>query len=321
MDLTGETLVKQAMEAVRERIIAKTIPSGAKLPSIREFAKSMNVSKSTVVNAYDRLASEGVIESRRGSGFYVAGRQTPLSIHTAEPNVDREIDPLWVSRQSLDSHDNFLKPGCGWLPSSWMPEDSLRRALRVISRGNGSVMTQYGTSLGFPPMRDRVSRQLRHHGVEVGSDQIVLVESGAQALDLICRFLVAPGETVAVDDPCYFNFNALLRVHRVNIVSVKYNENGPDIEEFEQAVSQYRPKLYITNSGLHNPTGASLSPVIAFKILKLAEKYDFSIIEDDAFSEFEHHSTPRLAAFDELNRIVQSEVSRKPYLHHCGVDM
>ncbi|WP_223567731.1 aminotransferase-like domain-containing protein [Agrobacterium tumefaciens] len=300
-----ESRVAYVMRVIRKRIAEKAIPSGAKLPSIRELSRSLRVSKSTVVNAYDRLISDGIILSRRGSGFFVAGHQPLLSIQAPGQQIERDIDPLWVSRQSLDSRTDFLRPGCGWLPADWMPEESLCRALRGISRDRSAAITQYGSSLGHSPLRDRVSRQLRDHGVKASPCQIILVESGANALDLVCRFLIAPGETVLVDDPCYFNFSALLRVHRVNIVSVKYTTDGPDIEEFEKVVSETRPKLYLTNAGIHNPTGTSLSSAAAFNILRIAEKYNMFIVEDDAFSEFEQHATPRLASFDELKRVIQ----------------
>lgn len=87
----------------------------------------------------------------------------------------------------------------------------------------------------------------------------MLTGSGTQALDLICRFLLRPGDTVLVDDPCYFNFQALLRAHQVTMVGIPYTPSGPDVAAFEQALTLHRPRLYITNSALHNPTGACLS--------------------------------------------------------------
>ncbi|WP_164107677.1 GntR family transcriptional regulator, partial [Serratia marcescens] len=83
----------------------RTLGPGARLPSIRSFAATMQVSKSTIVEAYDRLAAEGTIQSRRGSGFYVAGHMPPLSLAEIGPRLDHAIDPLWVSRLSLDADD------------------------------------------------------------------------------------------------------------------------------------------------------------------------------------------------------------------------
>lgn len=298
------TLVGQVMQAVRQRIAGRTLAPGAKLPSIRGFAGTMGVSKSTVVEAYDRLAAEGAIRPRRGSGFYVAGHLPPLSLAEISPRLDRAVDPLWVSRQSLEAREDVLKPGCGWLPASWLPLESLRRSLRALARTDAVTLADYGTPLGLPALRQLLSRRMAEHGIEAAPEQIMLTESGTQAIDLICRFLIEPGDTVLVDDPCYFNFHALLRAHRARIVSVPYTPSGPDLALFEQALVEHRPRLYVTNSALHNPTGATLSPVVAHRVLKLAQQAGLTIIEDDIFADFELEPAPRLAAFDGLERVV-----------------
>lgn len=298
------TLVERVMGVIRQRIAARTLVPGEKLPSIREFAEFMRVSKSTVVEAYERLGGEGVIRSRPGSGFYVAGHLAPLSLTEIGPRLDHAVDPLWVSRQSLEANLQVMKPGCGWLPSSWMPETSLRRALRTLARADGQSLTDYETPLGHTALRQLLTRRMGERGIQASTDQILLADSGTQAIDLLCRFLIEPGDTVLVDDPCYFNFHALLRAHRAKIIGVPYTENGPDVELFSHALSEHKPRLYITNSAIHNPTGATLSPLVAHRLLKLAEQHDLTIIEDDIFADFEYEIAPRLAAFDGLNRVI-----------------
>ncbi|CCV14425.1 PLP-dependent aminotransferase family protein [Mesorhizobium sp. STM 4661] len=300
----NRTLVESVMVTIRHRIAARILTPGARLPSIRAFAKTMQVSKSTVVDAYERLAAEGDIRSRPGSGYYAAGPIAPLSLAEIGPRLDRAVDPLWVSRQSLEAGEDVLKPGCGWLPASWMPEAGLRRALRTVARADAATLADYGTPLGLPPLRHLLARRLAAHGIDASPEQIMLTESDTQAIDLLCRFLLEPGDAVLVDDPCYFNFHALLRAHRVKVVGVPYTPSGPDIELFAQALAEHRPRLYITNSALHNPTGAILSPVVAHRLLKLADQSGLTIIEDDIFADFEHTPAPRLAAFDGLDRVV-----------------
>jgi DNA-binding transcriptional MocR family regulator len=210
----GTMLIGNVMATIKQRIAGRTLTPGAQLPSVRAFAKTMQVSKSTIVEAYERLAAEGIIRSRPGSGFYVIAPLAPLSLAEIGPQLDRAVDPLWISRQSLEAGDNILKPGCGWLPASWMPETALRRALRTLARSDDATLTDYGTPLGLPLLRQLLARRLGEHGIEVSPEHIMLMESGTQAIDLLCRFLLQPGDTVLVDDPCYFNFHALLRVHR-----------------------------------------------------------------------------------------------------------
>lgn len=303
-DAKSGTRLAIVMTAIRRRIAGRNLTPGDKLPSIRSLAATMRVSTSTVVEAYDRLAAEGAIRSRPGSGFYVASQAAPLALSEVEPRRDRAIDPFWVSRQSLAAGDADLKPGCGWLPPSGLPEDGLRRALRTLSRADNRSLADYGAPLGLPALRQLIARRMADRGIEASPDQIMLTESGTQAIDLLCRLLLEPGDTVLVDDPCYFNFQALLRAHRAAIVSVPYTPTGPDMTLFAQTLEARRPKLYITNSAIHNPTGATLSPVTAHRVLKLAEQYGLTIIEDDIFADFEHRPAPRLAAFDGLDRVI-----------------
>jgi DNA-binding transcriptional MocR family regulator len=185
-----------------------------------------------------------------------------------------------------------------------MPEEGLRRALRTLARAKDAVLADYDTPLGLLPLRQLLSRRMAEHGIEVAPDQILLTESGTQAIDLLCRFLLEPGDSVLVDDPCYFNFHALLRAHRAKAVGVPYTPSGPDIDLFAEALKTHRPRLYITNSAIHNPTGAVLSPLVAHRLLKLADQAGLTIVEDDIFADFEQAPAPRLAAFDGLERVV-----------------
>jgi DNA-binding transcriptional MocR family regulator len=154
-------------------------------------------------------------------------------------------------------------------------------------------------------LREQLGRRLGERGVTASARQIILTDSGTQAIDLICRFLLEPGDTVLIDDPGYFNFQAILRAHRVQIVGVPYTAHGPDVQAMAELLTRHRPRLYITNSVFHNPTGAVLTPIVAHQLLKLAEAHDLLIVEDDIFADFEQSPSTRLAAFDGLNRVIQ----------------
>ncbi|MFT3780318.1 MAG: PLP-dependent aminotransferase family protein [Ottowia sp.] len=293
------------MAEVQSRIASRTCLPGTRLPSVRAQARAMHVSVSTVVEAYERLAAEGIVTSRPGSGFYVAGPAAPLALTQIGPRLDREVDPLWVSRQALEADAAVLKPGCGWLPPSWLYETGVRRALRAVARADALELAEYATPLGHPGLRQFLSRRLAAEGVDAAPEQIMLTESGTQAIDLICRFLLEPGDTVLVDDPCYFNFHALLKAHRVQVAGVPHTPSGPDVAMFAAALNEHAPRLYITNSGIHNPTGATLSAVTAHRLLKLADSAGLVIVEDDIFADFEPSPAPRLAAFAGLSQVIQ----------------
>ena len=294
------------MDAIRSRIATRAIGPGDRLPSVRALAATMRASPSTVVEAYDRLAAEGVIHARRGSGFYVTGaNMPPLAIGEMGPRRDRAIDPFWVSRQSLDADATMEKPGCGWLPADWMPDAALRRGLRGIARADTALLSEYGSTRGSLALRRLLLGRFADEGIDADPEQLLLTGSGTQAIDLVCRYLLHPGDTVLVDDPGYFNFQALLRAHRVELVGVPYTPAGPDVAAFEAALAAHRPRLYITNSALHNPTGATIWPQTAHRLLSAATMHDLTIVEDDIFADFEPSPSPRLAVLDGFDRAIR----------------
>ncbi|MBD8678966.1 aminotransferase-like domain-containing protein [Sphingomonas sp. CFBP 13720] len=291
---------------IRDRIDARALTPGARLPSIRAMAAASGVAPSTVVEAYDRLTAEGVIRSRPGSGFYVAAPLAPLALDRLAATREREVDPLWMLRQSLGERRHELMPGCGWLPDDWLAGDALRKAMRAAARANDdNALAGYASPLGSPPLRALLARRMAGQGIEAGPDQVLLTDSGTHALDLVCRFLLQPGDAVLVDDPCYFNFLALLRAHRANVIGVPMTPAGPDVAAFAEAAAAHRPRFYLTNSGVHNPTGASLAAPTAHRLLKIAEGHDMIVVEDDIFADFEHAASARLAAFDGLDRTIR----------------
>ncbi|MDH5858074.1 PLP-dependent aminotransferase family protein [Lampropedia aestuarii] len=296
--------VEAVMHDIRQRIATRNLCVGKRLPSIRVQAEGLGMSRSTVVEAYARLAALGIIESRPGSGFYVGRQLSPFQMAEAPSGYRPATDPVWVTRQALLADADSLKPGCGWLPDSWMPEQEIRRALRTLSRKALAPLTAYGTPQGSPPLRQLLAHRLGERNLHVSAEQLMLTESSTQAVDLLCRLLLQPGDTVLVDDPCYFSFQAMLRAHRAHVVSVPYTPQGPDVKAMAECLATHRPRLYITNAALHNPTGASLSLDVAHKVLMLASQHDLTIIEDDVFADFEHYRTPRYAALDGLQRVV-----------------
>jgi len=304
MARTG-TLIEAVMADIESKIASRAYLPNTRLPSVRAQAKAMQVSVSTVVEAYDRLVAEGSIISRPGAGFYTSGHIAPLDLNQIGPKVAREIDPLWVSKESLEAAPDSLMPGCGWLPSEWLYQTGIKRALRHLARSNSPDLTEYASPKGSLAFRQFLQRRLLGQNIEASSERIILTESGTHAIDLIGRFLLSPGDTVLVDDPCYFNFHALLKAHRVNIVGIPYTSNGPDIECFERVLSEYQPRLYLTNSGVHNPTGAHLSHSVAHRLLTLAKASELVIVEDDIFADLETTRAPRLAALDGLDQVIE----------------
>lgn len=164
----------------------------------------------------------------------------------------------------------MLKLGCGWLPGDWMPNAAIRRAVRGLTWADSATLASHGSTRGSLSLRRFLGRQFAVERTNAGADQVLVTASGTQAIDLICHLLPRPGDTVLVDAPYYFDFQALLRAHWARPVGVPYTPTGPDLPLFEGALAAHRPRLYITNSALHNPTGATLSPQTAHRLLNAA---------------------------------------------------
>ena len=298
--------IETAMAAIRARAAARSLPGGERLPSIRRLAETLGLSPTTVAEAYERLVAEGFVRARPGAGYYLAGRSPrPLALGQAASPREQAVDPFWVSRQSLDAGKETLKPGCGWLPAEWMPGEALRRGLRRLARAGDTVLADYGNTRGSVALRALLLARFAEEGLAVAPEQLTLTGSGTQAVDLVCRLLLRPGDAVLVDDPCYFNFQALLRAHRLRVVSVPYTPTGPDLAAFAAAVETERPRLYLTNSALHNPTGATLSPQAAHRVLGIAAAHDMMIVEDEIFADFEPEPSARMATLDGLERVIR----------------
>ncbi|MES2038737.1 MAG: PLP-dependent aminotransferase family protein [Pseudomonadota bacterium] len=298
----GDTLVDGVVRLLTDAIESRQLPQGAKLASIRQCAIDLGVSKSTIVEAYDRLVANGLVRSRPKSGFYVQSRPDVLKIAAVDSLSRRDVDEFWLLRNSVQPSTHALRPGCGWLPTNYLNAEGIRRAMGVVRKEPDKALVDYGSPAGLPTLRGQLLKHLQSRAIDAQIAQVLLTDSGSQALDLAFRFLLKPGDTVFVDDPCYFNFLACLRAHRVRIVGIPLTPTGPDMHAFAHAAALHRPRLYVTNSVLQNPTGITFSSACAHRILTLAQQFDIAIVEDDTFADLQESPGPRLSSLDSLRR-------------------
>jgi len=300
----GLPLVDQIVTALRDRIDDRLLRPGMRLPPIRQLAESHQISRFTVVEAYDRLVALGYLQSRRGSGFYVAPRPTLKSAEKGAIQVERAIDAAWLMREISNEGPDRVLAGAGCLSPDWLDEEGVLRNLRLLTRRAGSRVTSYGTPQGYEPLRNQLQIKLAEFGIGAQPAQLVLTHGATQALDLVARYFLRAGDCVLVDDPGYWNLFANLRLYGVHLIGVRHTHDGPDPQALEELLKEHKPKLFFTQSVLHNPTSANLSPANAFRILQLAEKHDFMIVEDDINGDFYPGATTRLAALDQLQRVI-----------------
>ncbi|NHB57477.1 aminotransferase-like domain-containing protein [Acinetobacter shaoyimingii] len=298
------TKIENLVQMIQTQIANHTLIPGERLPSVRQMAEQMSYSVSTVIEAYARLVAMNIIEARKGAGYFVC---SPLkTANTIQPRMhyDREVDPLWISRQSLIAETHVIKAGCGWLPNDWMPEHCIRKALKTVATNSVNTLIDYPPPYGHLALREYIAKKNEKYDLNIDTSQILITDSATQSIDLIFRLLLKAGDVILIDDPCYFNFLALINVHHLQAIAIPFTETGPDLKHFENAL-QHRPKLYLTNSGIHNPTGASLALQTAYQVAKLCEQANVVIIEDDIFSEFEFSPAPRYSALMGLNQVIQ----------------
>jgi DNA-binding transcriptional MocR family regulator len=202
-------LVVQIVEGFRQLIEDGSLRAGSKAPSIRQFAHAHAVSVFTVVDAYDRLVAQGYFASRPHSGFFVKHRQVSAAeVPGHGPNFS--FDSMWYLRRIFENRALRMKPGCGWMPSDWLFTEGVRRSLRSLAADNVDL-GGYGEPKGYLPLRQMVRDLLAEQEIAVTSEQVLLTHGSSQAMDLVARRLVRPGDAVLVDDPGYPNLLFSLR--------------------------------------------------------------------------------------------------------------
>jgi DNA-binding transcriptional MocR family regulator len=301
-----QPLVDQIVAGIKRQIDDRHLRPGTKLLSIRNFAETYNVSRFTVVEAYDRLVAMGYLQSRRGAGFYIAATTAHAEVAHPAPsdNHKRNEELVWLIRRLLEADENILLAGGPWLPNSWLDEAGIRQSLNVLARKNGAYLLEYGHPFGYLPLREHLALMLAGLGITAHPGQILLTQGTSQALELVIRYLLKPGDAALVDDPGYYNMFGNLRLQGVEMLAVPRNPDGPDIAVLEKLAAAHRPKVYFTQSVMQNPTGTDMSPHVAFKVLQTAERHNFTVVEDDIFCDLQVKTTPRLATLDQLNRVI-----------------
>jgi DNA-binding transcriptional MocR family regulator len=181
---------------------------------------------------------------------------------------------------------------------------STRLLARVARKGKRSFVNP-GSAEGYAPLRSQLAVKLSMAGIPAHADQILMTFGVSQAFDLIVRALIAPGDVVAVEEPGYFGLVAMLRAHGARIIPVPRRDDGPDPAVFAEICANFRPKLFFTQTLMHNPTGTVTHVACAAEILHIAARHDALIVEDDIYGDlFPGHHAVHLAQLDKLQRVI-----------------
>lgn len=297
-------IAERLADLIGRQIADGVYREGDKLPSLRALAQLYSYAKNTVVAAFDLLVSRGLVESRRGAGFYVLAQA-----HTAPPDEDsgqlnRAMDVVWLMREQLKSQPDAVAVGDGFPPVEWLADMRMDRYHQKVVRTGLGALFRYGSRFGYAPLRDSLVRKLGVLGLGVTPQQLVLTQGANEAMDLVIRYFVPPGATVLVDDPGYYLLFGKLKLAGARVLGVPRQADGPDVQALEQLLLTERPRLFFTQSLAHNPTGSDLSAAKAYRILQLAERHNLLLVENDPLADFKPASAVRLSTLDQLERTI-----------------
>src|SRR5690349_5305757 len=169
-------LPAQLAARLAQRIETHALRPGTRLPSIRTCAVESRVSRSTVVEAYEHLIAQGLVESRRGSGFYVRLRHDKAHVKrrpSTQPLPGTVLDVSWLLRAQRRQSPGSEQPGAGLLPEGWLDHEMVAAAVRGVGRSRGSWLLKYGNIEGYLPLREALAARLARSGIDVAPDQIV----------------------------------------------------------------------------------------------------------------------------------------------------
>ena len=308
-------LYLQIKDQLREQIERGTLLPGAKLPSSRTLAQELGVSRVTVVNAYAELEVEGLADGHVGRGTFVSNprprqhppRENPFDWRTTL------LRPSGVSASAmladmlhLAQQPDLISFALGAPATGLLPAQTFRRAINRTLRRDGPAALQYDDATGYPPLRRAIAASLCQAGLETRPRDVLITSGSQQGLDLAARVLALPGETVLTESPTYLGALDVFQSHGLDVVGVPVDEEGMRLDRLEEILVQRNPRIIYTITAFHNPTGTTMTERRRRGLLRLADQYGVTILEDGVCSElcYEGRLPPPVRALDEGRRVV-----------------
>ena len=319
MKTASQSLTEQLFTRFAERIRTRLLAPGARLPSVRQCAVQQSVSPSTVVAAYDQLLAQGLVEARKNRGFYVREPAAAPEKHAqgainGVATVVRggfqaqhvPVNATALIRGMFHRSSEQPQPGMGVFPPDWLETRLMATAVRKVTSNKvlQSFSLQYGEPAGDSGLRQALSQKLVAHNVQAIPGQIVTTVGATHALDIVSRTLLRAGDYVMVEEPGWAIEFARLAALGMRILPVPRRADGPDLDVMARYCELHAPKLFVSVSVFHNPTGYCLTPGSAHRVLQLANTHNFHIVEDDTYSHIAPDHATRLCALDGLQRTI-----------------
>ncbi|HSV33980.1 MAG TPA: PLP-dependent aminotransferase family protein [Ramlibacter sp.] len=324
MKASSQSLTEQLSARFAQRIRDRLLAPGARLPSVRQCAQQQGVSPSTVVAAYDQLLAQGMVEARKNRGFFVRESRAETVPSSAPPDqapslsawstatglapahTYAPIDATALIRGMFHKVSNKPQPGMGVFPADWLDSTFMPAAVRKVTSTKAlqAFSLQYGEPKGDSGLRNALSKKLATLSVHAAPENIITTVGATHALDIVSRTLLRAGDHVMVEEPGWAVEFARLTALGMRLLPVPRRADGPDLEVMSRYCEVHKPKLYVSVSVFHNPTGYCLTPGSAHRVLQLANQHNFHIVEDDTYSHIAPEHATRLCALDGLSRTI-----------------
>jgi 2-aminoadipate transaminase len=284
-------LYRQLFERIASQIRSGERERGERLPATRELAGQLGLNRTTISAAYELLEAEGLIAGQVGRGSFVTGGRA-----ASEPGIswgtllDRNDSGFGIASAAMGREISFVMSR----PSrDLFPLDDFRASCEaVLARDDLADILQLGSPSGYEPLRRYLLEEARAQNLAAPGDDLIVTNGCQQALDLIARVLLRPGDTVAIEDPVYPGLKNLLAGMGVQLAGIPVNADGIDIAQVERALERDRPRLVIVTSNFQNPTGATLPENSRRALLQAARAKGVPVVENDAYGELRYEGEP-----------------------------
>jgi DNA-binding transcriptional MocR family regulator len=274
-----EGTLQQRLEQAVESMIERSAWSAAHpLPPDRVLARTLGVSRTTVIGAYEALASRGLVERRHGSGTYLRERGV------AKPAAPRDLSAVRLALQFPGGGDSASSAlAVGSMPAL---EPWVREALARAQKSVGPFLRSHGMSpAGTPALRQGIADYVSDSGLPTRADEVLVTGGSQMAITFVAQLYLKPGAVVLVEEPTYLGALDVFEQCGARLESVPVTAQGIDQDALVRAVERHRPQLiYFTATG-QNPTGAIMGLAARRRLARLLDRWQIPVLEDTALAE------------------------------------
>jgi len=279
-------------DEIQDNILKGIFTPGEKLPSLRKLHNQLGLSVSTVHQAYIELEKRGRVEAKEKSGFYVrALNKNPLPNPTPEENITKPcrvvVNDLAERILSDLQRDDILQLGAAIASRELMPLKQLSRIMKSLpSDALQHHISNYDLCAGNLALREELSKRMLGLACSISTEDIITTNGCLEAVTLCLRAVASPGDTILVESPVFHCFLQLIEDLNLYVVEIPgCPENGIDPNAFEKTITSNKIKACLLDSNFQNPLGSVISKENKAAIIRIAEKYNVPIIEDDIYGD------------------------------------